>query len=396
MPDKRLYRVFALFIYALFTYGWFSANVVMPILPELTGVFQTSQGMVEFSVTAFLFGFAFLQLLWGPISDRIGRKHVLFIGFSITTVAAVGAAFAPNVSVFIAARFIEALGIACGPVMARSIMMDVFDQKEITHVIAISAIVVAVMPAIGPILGGWLSELLTWHSVLLFLAVYGAVMLLVVYIKIPETNLYLDPTTKIFSTFKIYVECMRHKRFVGAIILYALYYGAIIGFYTNAPFIFIQGLKYSPTSYGWFMLAPIATYIAGAYLARHFIKTHPVQYSVKLAILMSVVGTMLLYILNAVLGLSVTAIILPISIFIIGSGLISPTTNTIAMTVFVKNKGAAAALIGCSMALGSAVFSSVVALFHSISLTPMLVITTSVVIISSIVYWTTLTEPVTT
>src|SRR3990167_2404004 len=131
MPDKRLYRVFALFIYALFTYGWFSANVVMPILPELTGVFQTSQGMVEFSVTAFLFGFAFLQLLWGPISDRIGRKHVLFIGFSITTVAAVGAAFAPNVSVFIAARFIEALGIACGPVMARSIMMDVFDQKEI-------------------------------------------------------------------------------------------------------------------------------------------------------------------------------------------------------------------------------------------------------------------------
>ena len=385
--SKTFYILLAYFIYALFTYGWFSANLVMPILPELTQVFHASGTLVKLSVTAFLFGFAAFQLMWGPLSDRIGRIKVLMIGFSITVLGALAAAFAPSITVFIVARFVEAIGMACGPVMARSMMMDAFSSEKITKVVANSAIVVAVMPAIGPILGGWLALLLTWHAVLLFLVLYGVVMIIITVTGLQETHRERSQHVASFKRLlKTYWQCLLNKQFLGAIIVYALFFGGILGFYTDAPFIFINGLGYSKTTYGWFMFVPVLTYITGAALAKAIIQRTSARLSIIVGIVIGGIGSLLLIIFSLFLAVSPFTVLLPIGIFILGSGIMSPSANTLAMTAFSSNKGSAAALIGCAMALGSAIFSAVVALLHSQTLIPLILITTSIVVVGTLVY----------
>ena len=394
ITDPKFHQFLAFFVYALFAYSWFSANIVMPILPELTRIFHASATLVTLSVTSFLFGLAAFQLVWGPISDYMGRKQTLFLGFTVTIFGALVAAFSINIGMFIAARFVEAIGMACGTVMARSLLMDVFNLQQIVKAITFSASVSGIAPAIGPIIGSWLSVLVTWHSVLLFLALYGAIMLYLTYKKIPETNLQLYSSAKIVFAFKAYTQCLKNKIFSGSVILYALYFGIMFGFYTDAPFIFIERLKYSKTTYGWFIGIPVAAYILGAHLARKIIAKHTPTNCVKIGIYISLIGTFSLYLCYILIGMSSFTVIFSMAIFIIGSGLMSPALNTLAMTQFTVNRGAAAALIGGAMALGSAVLSGVVAILHATTLIPLLIMTTFVVIFSIIIYVITLHEQI--
>jgi len=387
LSNKKFHLTLTIFAFVIFNYGWFSANLVMPILPQLTQVFHTKATWVTLSVTAFLAAYACFQLMWGPISDRVGRKYVLLVGFTIAVIGALVAAFSVNVSMFIAARFVEAFGMSCGSVMSRSMLMDIFDQEEITKTMAWAAIIIAAMPAIGPIVGSWISVYFTWHGVLIFLAIYGFLVIISALLALHETNLNLDKAVTIPYSFNIYCSCVCHRRFIGSITLYGLFFGATLGFYTQAPFIFIQRLGISKTTYGLYMLVPVVTYMLGTYSANAIIKRKNPLITSKLGLLFGIISTIIFYVFYHVLPLSILTVVLPIAVFTLGAGLISPSANTMAMTCFEKNKGAAAALIGFAMCIGSSLYSGLVAMLSDPTLMPYLAITSSACILSIITYF---------
>jgi DHA1 family bicyclomycin/chloramphenicol resistance-like MFS transporter len=145
------------FTIALFVYGWLSVNMYLPVLPQLEQVFAIGSPAAKLTVPVFLLGFAFSQLIWGPLSDRYGRKPVLLSGLAISVLGALLSGFAPTVELFMAARFVEGIGLGVGPVLGRAILADCMDRSEIAGTMARVVTVVAIVPALAPIVGGYLA-----------------------------------------------------------------------------------------------------------------------------------------------------------------------------------------------------------------------------------------------
>ncbi len=375
------------FIYALFVYGWLSANIAMPILPELVKVFHTTNTYTKLSVTVFLLGFSLTQILWGPLSDKYGRRKILFCGFTTTVIGALGAALSVNVWMLIIFRLIESIGMGVGPVLGRSMIMDSFKGKKITEIIAMSAIIVGVMPALAPIIGAWLSSVFTWHSVFLFLVIYGIVLLIITLTKLHETNIEIDIKLSARNALQSYIKCFKHKQYTGSLLMYGLFFGLQLGYYTAAQFLFIITLHYSKQQYAHFMIFTVFGYIAGAYVAKKLVGKLSLASIVLLASSVSVTGLILLIILNATIGMRALTILLPMSIIIFGSGMISPAVNTLAMSVFKRNKGSAAALLGCAMSGFSALFSAALALSTARNLFPLIGMLAFAIIAAILVYF---------
>lgn len=165
MPKERgvqtSRQVFYGFAIALFVYGWLSVNIYLPVLPKLESVFDTTTASAKLTVTIFLFGFSFAQLIWGPLSDRVGRKPVLLAGLAVSVIGAMIAAFATNIYVLSASRLLESLGLGAAPVLGRSVLTDTQDRTHVAIAMAYAAIVVATVPAVAPIFGGYLNLLLS-------------------------------------------------------------------------------------------------------------------------------------------------------------------------------------------------------------------------------------------
>ena len=130
---------------ALFVNGWLSVNIYLPILPHLEKVFDIGRSTASLTVTVFLIGFSVTQLVWGPLSDRFGRKPILLCGLAISVTGAVLAACANSIEFFMGARILESVGIGVAPVLARSVLTDSLDRDHVSTAMAYVAIVVAIV-----------------------------------------------------------------------------------------------------------------------------------------------------------------------------------------------------------------------------------------------------------
>lgn len=314
----------------------------------------------------------------------------MIVGFTITILGALLAALSWNVEMFIFARFLEAIGMGCGPVIGRSTITDSFKGKEVTHTIAMSAVIVGIMPSLAPILGDWLNDLFVWRSIFYFLALYGMSLLLFSSMKLQETHGNILPALSLRTSLRSYQLCFQHRNYLGSLLLYGLYYGLQLGYYTAAPFLFIVYLGYSPKTYAWFMFFTVASYIAGAYFSKLLIKMIELKTIVVSSILLSGAGLLLMILFYMTEPLSAPTIILPMAIVILSSGMMSPATNTISMLAFTENRGAASALLGCAMAGFSALFSAAMALFKNETALPMIGMLLFVVLSGALIYLLTL------
>lgn len=387
MIDQRGIRYF---IYALFIYGWLSANIPMPILPSLVHIYGTTEAYIKLSVTAFLLGFALTQIIWGPLSDKYGRRCILVFGFIITVLGAWMTTFSVNIGMFISARFIEAVGIGCGPAVGRSMITDTFAGKAVTHAVAMSAVIVGVMPAVAPIMGSWLNAIFGWRSVFYFLVLYGLALLFFSATQLQETHVNINRSLTFHESMRSYLLCFKHRQYVGSLLLYGLFYGLQLGYYTAAPFIFVVHLHYAPENYAWLMVCTVVAYIGGAYVSKHLIKIMSLRSIIVMSLVINLFGVLLLIALASLSSMNAVIVIIPMVIVIMSSGMMSPAVNTISMLAFSENRGASSALLGCSMAGFSAIFSAVMALFSNQNLLPLVGMLSFVIIAGVIVYTVTL------
>ncbi len=343
---------------ALFVYGWLSVNIYLPILPDLDRTFDTTVRTAKLTVTLFLLGFSFSQLVWGPLSDRFGRRPMLLGGIALSVVGATLTGLASDIYLFVAARLIESLGLGVAPVLARSVLTDRLDRDHVAIAMAYVAIVVALVPALAPIVGGYLYLALSWHSIFFFLALYGGAMLLLCGLRLPETIAHKNPTTKASKAFSQYWEMLRGRRYLGYVLSYAIAFGSLVGYYAAAPYIFIERLGYRPHEYGYFLAFNAVSYVLGASVARALIPRIGTDRTIAFALIPFALAAALLAAWHFTSGMSVAGVVLPMSIFIFGCGLVSPAANTGAMTIYKERAGASTAIIGFSIAIGGAIFNA--------------------------------------
>ncbi len=352
------------FTIALFVYGWLSVNMYLPVLPQLEQVFQIGSQTAKLTVTVFLIGFGFSQLVWGPLSDRFGRKPVLLSGLTISVLGAVLSGFAPNVELFMAARFLEAVGLGVGPVLGRAVLSDTLDRPQIASTMAYVVTVVAVVPALAPIVGGYLALWWSWPGIFFTLALYGACIWLLTRQGLPETLQTRIPALRVGETMRGDLAMLRNRRYSAYILIYGIAFGSLLGYYATTPYLFTRELGYAPYQYGYLLILNVAFYVAGVQVSRLMVRRAGSDRPIMLAMIAYALSAIMFLVAELLADMDTLSVLLPISVFIFGAGLVSPAANAGAMTIFREHAGAATAFVGFAIVIGGAVFSGALAHLH--------------------------------
>ncbi|MEO8440621.1 MAG: multidrug effflux MFS transporter [Spartobacteria bacterium] len=349
---------------ALFFYGWLSVNIYLPILPKLEEIFDTTSQMARLTVTAYLLGFSVAQLVLGTLSDRFGRRPIIILGLALATIGAVLTALTSDIYSFTAARFLESVGLGVAPVLSRSILTDSLDRPHIAIAISYAVMASALTPAVAPIVGGYLDLFLSWRSIFFFLALYGCVLTTWIFFRLPETNKDRTPELRPSRVLSEYLAMLRTRQYSGYLISYGIAFGGLIGYYAAAPYLFIKVLGYRPHEYGYLLLINAAFYIFGVWTGKTIVVRSGSKRPIAFAILAYLIASLVFVVMDSFTDMSAVTILIPMCVFIFGSGLVSPAANSGAMSIFKTKAGASTAIIGFSIAIGGAFFNTGLSTVH--------------------------------
>lgn len=324
--------------------GPLALNLLIPSMPGLEKTFGVPYGTVQLTLTLYLIGMAVCQLIYGPASDRFGRRPLLLAGLSLFFIASVLAAIAPTIETLIAARLIQAIGGSAGIVLARAMVRDVFSREKSASVISYITMAFVVAPMIGPVLGGLLEQYAGWRTGFWLLAVVGASVLSAAWISLPETHAMrgTDPQNFFRNAAKLFAI----PKFRGYAFTLAFTSCVFFAFLGGAPHIMMDVLKRTPLEYGlWFLTISVA-YMIGNFLSGRYTQAVGIDRMIMAGNLVTLCGG-LLCLAAAISGLlSPATLFLPMSLAAFGNGLTIPNGTAGAISVDPRMTGAAAGWSG--------------------------------------------------
>src|SRR5262249_27969468 len=257
-------RALPVLLTAIVGLGALSIDMFLPSLPAMKAAFDSDAATAQLTVTLFLAGIATSQLVWGPLSDRLGRRRVLLAGLGVYAVAGMTCAFAPTMGALIIARVVQALGAGSGPVIARAIVRDLYEPERAARVLAAMGTAQALTPILAPIVGGWVHVLAGWRAVFVVLGAFGVGFVLTTWGIVPETNVYAG--TRAGNGGGGVAALLRHPRYLAYVAAAALAFSGQFAFITGSSFALIAILGVSPAVYGVCFGA-----VAGGLMAGNFV-----------------------------------------------------------------------------------------------------------------------------
>ena len=245
----------------------FSAlHMVVPALPILTAAFDDTPSRVQLVVTLFLAGIAVGQLLYGPISDRFGRRPVLLAGLMLFLAGTVLCGAAWSLPVLIVGRVLQASGACAGIVLGRAIIRDVYEREAAARGLAIVMMTMTLVPGVSPAIGAYLAEWIDWRAIFAVLGVLGAAVLALIAARLPETN-PSPARLDLVGMARSYVTLARSPEYVAFALCGACSSASWFTFCASAPYVLSNLLSEPASTYGVMILLPMATYMLGNGLA---------------------------------------------------------------------------------------------------------------------------------
>ncbi|MEQ8342701.1 MAG: multidrug effflux MFS transporter [Marinovum algicola] len=235
-------------------------NIFLPSLPGMTAYFDTDYRLMQLSVAIYLGVNACLQLVVGPMSDQMGRRPVILGGLVIFVLATLGCIFAPNVTIFLICRMAQA-AVVVAMVLSRAVVRDMVPQDQAASMIGYVTMGMAVVPMIGPMIGGVLDELWGWKASFWLLFVTGLATLWLAWRDLGETKMRSGQT--LLRQFRDYPELIRAPRFWGYALAAAFSSGSFFAYLGGAPFVGSVVFSLDPALLGLLFGAPAVGYMIG-------------------------------------------------------------------------------------------------------------------------------------
>jgi DHA1 family bicyclomycin/chloramphenicol resistance-like MFS transporter len=336
--------------------GALNINAMLPSLPSLAAFYGADYGVVALAVSGYLALTAVLQLLFGPLSDRYGRRPVILVCFAIFRLATVGCILAPTIEAFLAFRLLQAT-IAGSFALSRAIVRDMVPPDEAASMIGYVTMGMSMVPMVAPMIGGFLDEALGWQAVFVFTFLFALVVLALIWADLGETN---RATSASFAAqFRAYPELLRSPRFWGYAATAALASGAFFAFLGGGPWVATEVLGMSPSSLGLHFGLIALGYMAGNFLSGRYAGRAGLN---RMMLLGGIVAT-----LGLILGVGLFAlgVATPMSFFGsvlfvgLGNGLLLPSANAGLVSVRPHLAGSASGLGGALMIGGGAALSAI-------------------------------------
>lgn len=327
-----------------------TTDLYLPALPAITEGFGANMGQAQLTLTALLLAFGMSQLVWGPLSDRFGRRPVMIAGLLAYAAASLGSVFASSMELLIAWRALLGAAMGAGVVCARAMTRDLYAPADGARVMSKGLSGLGVIACLSGPLGGLLTDWFSWRAAIATLSVFGAATLALAVLKFQETIPKRNPQAlQPAVLLRTWGTIVRHPTFWAYALLSITSYAGLFTFLVTSSFVFIQVLGLSKTQYGLVMSMMSLSYITGTFMCRRLLVRYGVLRTVWLGGWFTAVAGVLLAGLALAQVTSVLAILGPFCIFMLGHGVHMSFGQSGAVGPFPQAAGAASALSGFAM-----------------------------------------------
>ncbi len=348
-----------------------TTDLYAPSLPHLPAIFGTDAKTVQHTMMFNLVGYALGQLVHGPMSERFGRRPVMIGGMGAAVVFSLACALAWSIDALIVARTFQGLAVCAEAVIALAVIRDVYDGPSGARILAVFGMSIAIVPAIAPIIGGFIHVWLGWRANFYLLTILALVVTLLVWRFLPETTIPDRDALKPRRLVGDYVELFTHRGYMR----YALSTGAVLGplfvFITQGPFLYIDRLGVRTEHYGFFQAAIVTAFFFGSLFANRCVGRLGVERLLQYGLIFILVGGLMLPATLALGWESTVPITASISIYAFALGLFFASAPMRALEEAPGGGGSAAAVLGALEMGGGALAVAVAAHFHDGTAWPM-------------------------
>jgi len=348
----------------LVSFAPMTIDLYLPAFPIMARDLATDAESIQLTLSVYMVGFALSQTIFGPISDRFGRKPTIMIGTSIYLVASVACALATTVEQLIVFRLFQSIGAAAAPVVARAVVRDMFTREEAARMYSVVTTVVAIAPVVAPVLGGFIVVWLGWRANFWVLTGFGASAMLLVIVMLPETNRNPDPTaTRIGQMLRNFATMLSNRAYLGYVLTVMGNFSGLFAYLLGASFVLVDQLGMSPTSFGLSFGAASVGFMSGAFLGSRIVRYAGVERMCLAGTFFTAAGGTLVFVLIWSDMISIWSIIVPTIVYFFGMGMSQPNIQAGAISPYPQMAGAAASLLGLAQYVSAGLLSMVLALF---------------------------------
>ena len=359
MTEMRTATIGALIV----ALGPISMALYTPAMPTIVAAFQTTPAHVKLTLTVFFFGFAFAQLVCGPLSDAYGRRPIAIWFFSIYLLGSIVAALSPGIEWLLVGRTLQGIGVAAGTAISRAIVRDQFTGQSSARIMNLIGLMLAVGPAISPALGGLMLTTIGWHSIFVAMVVYGVAVVLLLWLAVPETNAAPNPSlARPSGIMRSYGTLLCDRKFMRASGLLGLTLGGLFTMAALVPFVLMDTVGLTPTQFGLAMLAQTGAFTAGSALTARLLRHTNSMRLVPAGLIIIVIAGCGFGAGLHLLPTGIATVMGPAALWAFGIALLMPGTTTTALAGFASIAGAASALTGFLQVGGGLAGTAVAAL----------------------------------
>jgi DHA1 family bicyclomycin/chloramphenicol resistance-like MFS transporter len=377
----------AIMLAALGTLGPFSIDTYLPAFDGIAASLDATPLQMQQTLSAYLFGFSFMQLFHGALADSFGRRKVVLWGVVVFTITSVGCALAHDIHLLIFWRAVQGMSTGAGLVVSRAVIRDMFPPTEAQKMMSQVTLFFGVAPAVAPMMGGVLFATLGWHSIFWLLVLIGVALMLSIWRLLPETLAVEDRQPfNVRNLMRGYREVGADPRFLLLSLASGVPFNGFFLYVLAAPTFLGKHLGMAPTQFFWLFCTTIGGIMLGAFISGRLAGNLPpvrqVRRGFRVMVTVSLIG--LAYALFATPSLP--WVFVPICLYALGWALMQPSVTLMVLDLFPARRGMASSLQGC---IGSASNGIVAGIIAPIAMTSLagLAIASTLLLAVGLVAW---------
>ena len=318
--------------------GFLATDMYLPAFAAIQRDLNAPAAAISASLSLFLAGFAAAQLLWGPLSDRFGRKPILLTGLAIFAAASLGMLWVENAAALLALRFVQAIGVCAATVIWQTLVTDYYPAHRVNRIFATIMPLVGLSPALAPLLGSWLLHHFEWQAI--FATLFAITLLLM----LPALGLKTAVRAGCNDDQKLtFMTLLRSRSYRGNVLMYAACSASFFAWLTGSPFI-LDAMGYGPTVIGLSYVPQTIAFLVGGYGCRAALQRWEGRQMLPWLLLAFAVSIAAMFAVGRFPGCTLTALLIPFCVMAMANGAIYPIVVAQALRPFPQATGRAAAL----------------------------------------------------
>lgn len=342
--NKKNSFLFFIYLVGLSIIGFLATDMYLPAFDKMRIDLDTSKSSISGTLSLFLAGYGIAQLLWGPISDKVGKRKTVLIGLSIFTISSLGIYFTTSVNLLLLLRLVQAIGVCAAAVSWQSLVIERYPKEETNKIFASIMPLVALSPALAPLIGAFLLNYFGWRSIFIALAVI-ALLLILYTLTINEGPAATGKNNKSGNAApeKSYWSLLKSKRYLGNVLLYALCSAAFFAWLTGSPF-FLKELGYNESEIGFSFFPQTIAFLIGGYGYRSLSSRIEGKKLLPYLLILYSASALSLYLITISMTPTLTILLIPFCLMALSNGACYPIVVAEALKLFPNNVGKAAGL----------------------------------------------------